>query len=221
MSKLYRCPHCGEKGISYLSRIVSKLPHRTSDEVFGDYELRCSECGGICWTSDKHSAIGCFMRIAMVLCAVAAVVTVLFRPDKSGLILAFLGFMLLINLIYGIFNELCSPIFMKDEEGNFLSFVPNTKAEIGHSKYLKPYGIYRLKFEGKSNNHKFNERFKGGMVPAQIAPVKKQKGVYNLRIIDKRFVPDEVLFEGAEFLVEDIDGIFICKGKITKLDLEY
>ena len=101
------------------------------------------------------------------------------------------------------------------------SVFPNCKVKLNDSKYIRKMWVYGLKFETETKNVKFKERFTDGLVPAQFYPSKNGDNEFEIRIIGREFVPDEILFEGAEFLVEDIDGIFICKGKITKLDLDY
>ncbi len=215
---LYRCPHCGEKGISYSDRLFACLPRRTGDNAFGDYDLKCRKCNGKCWTGSANTIIGNIISCLMVG-SIPLSMGILFVTKNSWACFAVLFTAIFIKVIYNIFDEFSGPVFMMDEEGNCLSFMPNTKAEIEQCKYLKAYGIYRLKFKNETENHKFIERFQDGMVPAQIAPSDKDKGVHDLRIIGRDFVPDEVLFEGAEFEVEDIDGIFITKGKITKTGL--
>lgn len=218
--KMHRCPHCGEEGITYGDRVWSHAPRRRNDNIFGDFDIKCSKCNGVCYTADTNSRLG-NLSLWVLLASMPAAIICLYFTKNAFLCFGVVAFGIISRFVYGIFNEISAPILMVDEEGNRLSFVPNTEAKIECNKNLKPYGIYRLQFKSKTENIIFKERFKDGMVPAQIVTRKKKKGVYDLRIIGRKFVPDEILFEGAEFLVEDIDGLFICKGKVTKTELNY
>jgi hypothetical protein len=51
-------------------------------------------------------------------------------------------------------------------------------------------------------------------VPVVFHEKKKGSNTFEVRIIGKKFVPEELLHIGSEFLVEDNDK-FICRGKVT------
>ena len=122
-----------------------------------------------------------------------------------------------LNLYYKYF------IPLEDDGARYtvINTYPNSRVMIAYTNKIKPMWVYGLKFETETKNVKFKERFTDGLVPAQFYPAKDGSNEFEIRIIGKEFVPDEVLFEGAEFLVEDIDGIFICKGKVIKTELDY
>ena len=102
-----------------------------------------------------------------------------------------------------------------------LDLQPNTRVIINSPKYIKPYGVYGLKFKAETTDKRFHEAFSDGLVPAVFHPNEKGSLAYNVRIINRSFVPDELLFDGAKFLVEDSDGIFIAKGTIENSNLDY
>ena len=54
--------------------------------------------------------------------------------------------------------------------------------------------------------------------PSPLSP--KGSLEYYIRIINRDAVPDDILYDGAKFLVEDYDGLFIAKGTIQIADLE-
>lgn len=98
---------------------------------------------------------------------------------------------------------------------------PDAKVTINFSKYIKPYGVYGLKFKTETDDEKFKQAFSDGMVPVVFHPNQKGSLTYDVRIINKSAVPKELLEAGSKFLVEDADGIFIAKGTIEKSELDY
>ncbi len=98
---------------------------------------------------------------------------------------------------------------------------PDAKATVNSSKYIKPYGVYGLKFKTETDDEKFKQAFSDGMVPVVFHPNQKGSLTYDVRIINKSAVPKELLETGSKFLVEDADGIFIAKGTIEKSELDY
>ena len=230
--KMHRCPHCGGKGYG----LSSTTYHRFEGSIDGlDYDkpiylkqpfMRCKICGEQCGAycnGDKnklYDIISTFLVIVLIL----AWVFVDFFGWLTSIIIT--GLIATIDFVvdagyFSCFFRCLLPITDDGYHKMLLKTSPNCRVRLNDSKYIRKMWVYGLKFSTETKNVKFKERFADGLVPAQFYPAKDGSNEFEIRIIGKEFVPDEVLFEGAEFLVEDIDGIFICKGKITKLDLEF
>lgn len=232
--KMHRCPHCGQKSFMYLLtmdfrgiRSLENLDYNApvSFSKNFSYYLKCKHCEG---KSNIYTAKGqVFGDLIYFLCILILLSLVGSLIMLKGLTMytAVAAAVVLMNLPIWYYlscrNNCLIPLDDSDGRQTLLKIKSNCRVRLNDSKYIRKMWVYGLKFSTETKNIKFKERFTDGLVPAQFYPAKDGSNEFEIRIIGREFVPDEVLFEGAEFLVEDIDGIFICKGKITKLDLEF
>ena len=215
--KKYRCPHCGKKSITTKMRIHSSFMLGGGSYGYQQaYKVKCPECDGLCEPSCLSTA-GRVLRILMGLVAIALIVLVVYL-NNSGIINGLFTFPLfaLVFVAYAIYNALAQlkmPLipYSKDFDSEFR---PNARVALKSKKYIKPYVVYGLVFKDETTDVHFKETFPDSMVPAMFFPGKKDSLQYEIRVIDRDIVPDEILYDGAKFLVEDTDGLFVTKGTV-------
>ncbi len=212
--KQYRCPHCGAKTFSKMKLNNNKLYGASRGMA-----LRCS----ICNQKSTYRSIGLDKAVlALAIAAIGSALLVLLK--EYGVIvqicvaLASLGCPILLIC----FTQRDKPLMPCDSDTHkLLYFESNTKVSVNSSKYIKPYGVYGLKFKSEMDDEKFKQAFSDGMVPAVFHPNQKGSLTYDVRIINKSAVPKELLEIGSKILVEDADGIFIAKGTIENSELDH
>lgn len=220
-----RCPHCGCKGY-----ILSDL-WGTTYKYFYERErqyARCFICGKYCNVDRNNKKTGKVIYYGIVLAVVIVMLMLIINENLfiNTIWLIIPAVILIITLTISFTLNLYYKYFIPLEDvgtrhTTIINNHPNTRVQINNSKRIRHMWVYGLKFSTETKNIKFKERFTDGLVPAQFYPAEDGSNEFEIRIIGKEFVPDEILFEGAEFLVEDIDGLFICKGKVTKTELDY
>ena len=226
MSNLHRCPHCGEKAFPHSRWLSMKYEPNTRrrqiDGVYRDLSYKCPACSqrGVFKNHTKSS-----VKLQVFLGAVGTVVVlvcVLFLQKYFKLLSLLILAADLIAFKLIAYKDRAFVPCDYDQHGNikYLSFPMNASVTVNNGKYIKPYGVYGLKFKGEAPGTKFKEAFPDGMVPAVFHPTSEGSLTYDVRIIKPEFVPEAVLFPGAKFLVEDYDGIFIAKGTVNKVNLD-
>lgn len=105
-------------------------------------------------------------------------------------------------------------LFRSNREASNMEY--NAVFEVNCNRDIHSYWVYGIKFDKETNNVKFAERFRDGLVPVVFHEKKKGSNTFEVRIIGKKFVPEELLCPGSEFLVEDNDQ-FICRGVVTRV----
>lgn len=224
--KMHRCPHCGEKGYKFTATMLGNRQNPTKSALVVNIGMSCERCGKRCASATDYSQLKTNRKLVWIpavflLLDVFLIVSSLLRWVLPAVVVFLIGGVYLISVIlFSSYLGYLIPL-KQDSAKAIIETHPNCKVKLNDNKYIRKMWVYGLKFETETKNIKFKERFTDGLVPAQFYPSKNGDNEFEIRIIGREFVPDEVLFEGAEFLVEDIDGIFICKGKITKLDLEF
>ena len=229
--KLYRCPHCGNrvfKPYAYFAHKYIRLNDRIAENAYGEtkywyWTMECTECH---WPSrfvnetSHQLTVSIIMGLSIIAILYFFLQYIFGIPKLAIAIAVFVGTLceFLRTIIINRHKSLmpCDPKTHK-----ILDLQPNTRVIINSPKYIKPYGVYGLKFKIETTDKRFHEAFSDGLVPAVFHPNEKGSLAYNVRIINRSFVPDELLFDGAKFLVEDSDGIFIAKGTIEKSNLDY
>ncbi len=239
--KMHRCPYCGGKGYSFFTTSRTRHSRYISRNNYNKYGTRdygggCDECindnlTSVCNACNNRSAVYrndgetlAFVILMLFILILTVVLSVL--HDVVGFFVPLISLVILIILLYVSSFYSCYfgcllPIRHEGSRNYLMVSSPNCKVKLNDNKYIRKMWVYGLKFSTETKNIKFKERFTDGLVPAQFYPAKDGSNEFEIRIIGKEFVPDEILFEGAEFLVEDIDGLFICKGKVTKTELDY
>ena len=213
----FRCPHCGEKTISYFDRFCGKFTGGYHKGIYSYDRLSCKACGAQC-TARSSSTIVFIICLLILALVIIGLVTYLLGNTKISLRMlvaaAVLGIIpftasVFVNPLIGI-----NPDGKTTPSGSVDYKSPNAKVSVNSNRGIRSYWIYGVKFEGNTENAKFHERFKDGLVPVVFHEKRKGSNAFEVRIIDKEFVPEELLHVGSEFLVED-NNQFICRGKVT------
>lgn len=220
--KKYRCPTCGAKTISAGRRISVSFFRN----LYPFQMHRVTENGGsfcyACNTSFQFRTgnLPIIMNIVRPLLAVISLALALMVRNWI-MTIVFISVVLLLYPVYIIaFAFICPIMPFNTDTLRVVEERPDVRININSSKYIKNYAVYGLKFKDEINSEKFKEAFPDGMVPAEFKPNKKGSLEYDIRIINRTAVPNEILYDGAKFLVEDHDGIFIAKGKVIKSELD-
>lgn len=230
--KKYRCPHCGEKSLSIFQRLYMGYVRLGMLRVSSGNTLDgcvCNECQKVVMPLIDNSF---FRLLFFPLCATYRIPA---TPVwlTTGLYLAgvlhwvFIPISVLycfVFLLYIIVYSLTKPLMPYDDKSGrydrYISLKPETHVSVNSSKYIKPYGVYGLKFDAETKDGKFKENFSDGMIPAVFYPKEKDSNTYDVHVINRVNVPDEILFDGAKFFVEDSDGVYVAKGTIEKIETE-
>ena len=221
--KKYRCPTCGQKTISLGRRISASTVYNIhplpSHRVYESGGAFCPMCNNqFQFNRSKIPLIFNLVRpiisIAMLILSILTLNTIVIAVTAFVIVLAY--------PVYIIGYAVLIPILPFDKETLSVEYPSfDARLKINFSKYIKPYGVYGLKFKTETDDEKFKQAFSDGMVPAVFHPNQKGSLTYDVHIINKSAVPKELLETGSKFLVEDADGIFIAKGTIEKSELDY
>lgn len=226
--KYYRCPHCGELGISaFYKNTQAKTHYNFLTATFED--LLKNDKGEICKCCNKpyvlrprySSTLYVLTYVGIIIYNIAMLIASLIVAANTY----YLGFYLTPIMMvasfsfYWIPKLLCAPVASDKETLQKLDRLSNVSVELLEiSKNIHNYDIHVIKFDAKTENIRFKEAFAKGLVPimflkktrAQITPIEAY-------IIRKEFVPDELLFVGSSFSIVDTKGNIIGKGKIHKI----
>ncbi len=233
MKKL-RCPNCGQKTLGWSNRWYAlglqedQIKFR---EKYGRFYYRRRSSYGSCPECNcalAYIAPGSFFKesvlmYAIILLDIALCVATLITRDMLWCIIG------LCIITAGFLYFVCKQIWITATH-HMLKYVgdegierpkPNIRAKIDYTKYIKPYGVYGLKFNEGKITEKYKEAFPDGLVPATFLPDKNGDCEFEIYLFNKNVLNEDMLFAGAEFSVEDYDGIFITKGKVSKINLEW
>lgn len=214
----FRCPHCGEKTITVFDRVAARS--NDYNRPFRPTVTFCKDCNGWSRSLPKTRKLISFRILALVLTLAAMIVSWFVFTTAMAYVCC--GALLLGFIIYNVIDLLYEPLIpVVLDEGVSKAFswkVPDRNAvfTVNDSKDIKPYFVYGVKFEAKTENQRFKERFTDGLVPVVFHERRKGSNVFEVRIIGKKFVPEELLHIGSEFLVEDNDQ-FICRGTVSQI----
>lgn len=229
--KKYRCPHCGAKTFDsypYNAHKYWRTNKRVVERDNGEnrfllWAMTCDKCEKSSrFSQNDPQNMLLFVAVAgATVIALAAIVGFVTKSREIALaIAAILSFAC--ALLYKFIKNKDKELMPCDSDThNILYLEPDVKVTVNFPKYIKPYGVYGLKFKTETDDEKFKQAFSDGMVPAVFHPNQKGSLTYDVRIINKSAVPKELLETGSKFLVEDADGIFIAKGTIEKSELDY
>ncbi len=233
MKKL-RCPNCGQKTLGWSNRWYALGAEQDAHDFNEKYKRHAYNtrsglgCCPKCNCAIGYIAPGSYFKhyiIMRILTLVSfAMMIVTFITHKlfwtiiaicvmSAFLLYYIGKRIWITATHHMLKYV-------DDEG-IEKPKPNIRAKIDYTKYIKPYGIYGLKFSEGKITEKYKEAFPDGLVPATFLPDQNSDCEFEIYLFNKNVLYDDMLFVGAEFLVEDTDGIFITKGKVSKTELEW
>ena len=232
--KKFRCPVCGKKTLTPIVRFRMQRIHFEQNEIndrynrhnYGTRIIRddcCPQCDRALVYA-LPSSYSLFMIIQTIIIALAYILMFisLRSLDWFYLVLLPLGFLILFVAFYITHSELVKqgPLEYVDDKG-INKPVPNARVKIVKAKYIRPYRTYGLKFSEGVPNQKFNEAFCDGLVPAVFLPDQNNDSEFEIYIINKTVLNDDMFYKDAEFLVEDANGKFITKGVVKKTELEW
>ncbi len=222
--KYYRCPHCGEPGISAFYKNTQAKSHFISFE-----DILKNDKGEVCKCCNKPYVIRPRYSILLYVLAVIGVMLVPILWFVLSVVLAGFDNLLLIPLIllmpvvalavFWLPKLMCAPLPADNDTLSKIDRLSNVSVELLEiAKNIHNYDIHAIKFDAKTENIRFKEAFTKEQVPimflkktrAQITPIEAY-------IIKKEFVPDELLFVGSSFSIVDVGGTIIGKGRIHKI----
>lgn len=222
--KKYRCPHCGEKAFtSYRYNMIRLISDYYTFNFRDRYEImRCPICGEKSKFSRPNKTLWMLEWIFSFIFILSAVLAVLVFT-KNIIIGVALLVMSLLSLVFEILAKSSRVLVPCDDESTFydvLRLPSNCRVEFNSIKYLKPYGMYAIKFKESTEDTRFKEAFTDGLVPIQLCVKIGDSLQFEARLIMKTAIPKELLYDGAKFLIEDSDGIFVAKGTFIKAYFE-
>lgn len=200
---------------------------RIAGEFTGSYTLgvrvydriSCKKCSGQCTTFVSSSWV---MVLVFLMVLLALLSAISYYILKSPIIMWILLALMIASGVFFVVEVCVNPLVGIDPDGKStlcgsLDYKEaNAKVSVNSARDIKAYRIYGIKFDNETQNAKFHERFRDGLVPAVFHEKKKGSNAFEVRIIGKKFVPEELLHIGSEFLVEDNDQ-FICRGTVTEI----
>jgi len=215
----FRCPHCGEKTFTYFDRIGGQLTGGGRMRYRRYDRMACHKCGGLCTTFVSSAAVFVLLVILLILSLATIVVGLVLKSPIAVWLCVAIWVCIGIYFITEVFVNPLVGIELDDSNTIFGTRnykEANAKVSVNSARDIKAYRIYGIKFDNETKNAKFHERFRDGLVPAVFHEKKKGSNAFEVRIIGKKFVPEELLHIGSEFLVEDNDQ-FICRGTVTEI----
>ena len=214
--KKYRCPCCGEECITLRKRFFI---YNLSSPIHDYSGSSCPECGGRFIPYEK-SAIKSYIEYAFLIAFLLALLylTIFVSAIYVLIIIAYL--LLLLPLVIFPILKIKLPIvgFRRADYSARREYIlpeHNSKVmiELTNGK-IKDLGIYGIRFDKKTNNTRFHETFTNDLVPVVFHKKdKKQGGETEVTIMEKEFIPGELLFYGSKFTVID-NGKEIASGFI-------
>lgn len=228
--KYYRCPHCGEPGISALYKNLMARTHylfinmRFEDIIQKDKGEICSCCNKPYVLRPRYSTSLYVLTyiLARFVFPVAWIIASLIVENRVDLFLGIMMFLFSPAVIYGVGclpKLLCAPVASDKETLQKIDRLSNVSVELLEiAKNIHNYDIHAIKFDAKTENIRFKETFFHERVPIMFFKKKRaQVSRVEAYIIKKEFVPDDVLFVGSSFSIIDLKGTVIGRGKIHKI----
>lgn len=235
--KAFRCPVCGAKTlIRVFSHVRIPIIHDEENEIRDRYDRHyvgtriirddcCPQCERALTFVDatSYSDYKIFYFIFSIITMVSMFIALRIKDPFLPLIV--LGVELTPVIIYSIYQygfkkKILGPLEYVDGEG-INKPIPNARVKIAKAKCIRGYGTYGLKFSTGEHDQKYNEAFLDGLVPAVFLPDQNNDSEFEIYIINKNVLKDDMFFKDAEFLVEDVNGKFITNGSVLKTELEW
>ena len=221
--KYYRCPHCGEPGISaFYKNIEAKTHYNFLTATFED--LLKNDKGEVCKYCNKPYVISPryhwtpFILLSIAVCLVPFALIALSIYTGLGVLLVLLT--PVITFAAACLTKLtCMPLPADKETMEKIDVMSNVSVELLEiAKNIHNYDIHAIRFDKRTENVRFKETFTKGLVPIMfLKKTRAQVSIIEAYIIKKEFVPDELLFVGSSFSIIDTKGTIIGKGRIHKI----
>ncbi len=226
--KYYRCPHCGEPGISALYKNTFAKTHynllniKFEDLLRNDNGEVCKYCKKMYVIRPRYNSTHYVLAyVGMMIFNIAILIANLYFAKNSHYLSYYLTPVILAPFFgtYWIPKLMCAPLPADKKTMKKIDIMSNVSVELLEiAKNIHNYDIHAIKFDAKTYNIRFKEVFNKEQVPimflkrtrAQISPIEAY-------IIKKEFVPEDLLFEGSTFSIIDTKGTVIGKGKIRKI----
>lgn len=198
--KKYRCPICGKETITQIDRFFSVFT--IGRGVTRTAGRACSNCGQ---RFVPYSPFNWFVSAWVICWMVCAILTMVLKnvPHWSLNFLLLLSFGLPIALfLYLALHALVAPSvpYYKHMHDKKSIYAPNALVKLEEHTQVKKYMVYGLAINQRTLNAKFCENFKDSMVPAMfIQRMDKDKSLWEVFILDRPIVPDELMEEGVTF----------------------
>lgn len=197
MKKKLRCPHCGRETITFGDRWFSFSASNGRNNSINTYGAKCPECGGV------YSYIGLnkqkkYIEASMILLVYAYLFYLTFFVNPMFVILM-VAVALMVSLLIFPLTSLFQPIVVYDRESK-QRVIPEANAAVSLDKHvsIKKLMIYGVMTENAAGNVQLTKCFERGIFAAMFLE-SKQESVWQVYIIKKEFVPDEVLQSGQRF----------------------
>ncbi|MBE7027120.1 MAG: hypothetical protein E7410_06150 [Ruminococcaceae bacterium] len=226
--KYYRCPHCGEPGISaFHKNIHAKTHYNMATASFED--LLKDDKGEVCIYCNKPYVISPryhwtpFVLLSIAACLAPFVIlflSIFAFHRNAGLAILMILLIPVITLAMSYLLKLpCAPLPADKDTMKKINVMSNVSVELLEiAKNIHNYDIHAIKFDAKTENVRFKEAFTHERVPVMfLKKTRAQVSIVEAYVIKKEFVPDELLFVGSSFSIIDTKGTVIGKGRIHKI----
>ncbi len=221
--KLYRCPHCGKKvfNSSHYSiiRLLSLRPIHAEIPLYESSVMHCPGCTQVS-AFFHHNKTYIYLEAAVLLSYLVTFVGAMIAMLYCSTLALLIGSLFLVELCFMVYlKRHRSLIPLHKYNDYYKSALPmsNCQIKVNSVKYLKPYGTYAFKLKETTNDAEFKVAFPDGLIPIQLFQSVTNPLIFSAHILSVSKVPQNILSEGAEFLIEDTDGIFVAKGIFEKL----
>ncbi len=228
--KYYRCPHCGEPGISALYKNLMARTHylfinmRFEDIIQKDKGEICTYCNKPYVLRPRYSSSLYVLTyiLARFIFPVAWIIAAIIIEGRVDVFLGILMILFFPAAIWGMRclpKLLCAPVASDKETLQKIDRLSNVSVELLEiAKNIHNYDIHVIKFDAKTENMRFKEAFDKEQVPIMfLKKTRAQTTPIEAFIIKKEFVPEDLLFVGSTFSIIDTKGTIIGKGKIHKI----
>ena len=218
----YRCPYCGEEGITASKKAFQFNTPRARRGLQMKYG--CPSCDKKYMLQQRYplsqgsGLLSIALSISLLLSAALFIIAVLFENYSVIFTLTFFVFVIML-IVMPLWNlKICGITQFNDAIQQNVLLPPNATVELTTStRRIDNLDILGVRFSEKTRKVRFAEAFRGEIVPVVFYKKSKdQAPPLQVTFMKAEFIPAELLHEGAQFTVVD-NGEDIATGTIVKL----
>lgn len=230
--KKYRCPYCGEEGISLWQKYNAYDPPNKG-ETFGSFDGNrsyliehshrgwrrqfsfCKNCHNLL-RNHYTNKLGHYTYLCLIFIPILIFIALAIWHNPLFIIAILSYVFILVEFVLLPLDSilLCNYTCCSD---NLEAYMPKANAKIeiiDAKKQIKNLSVLGVRFSKNTTDRKFHEAFENDIIPAIF--FKKSKICYEVRFMKTKFIPVNLYTVNAEFTVID-NGKEVAKGMISEI----